>query len=123
MCQRYWLNLPGPAVFRPVLSEWLTRQPGGATRNSASCRIFLVYRIAVELAEQGIAVFFGPVGQMGDEGFDLLTGCFAEGLGPAEVDRVELDEVGIQNSQSQGAVVIQVQWLALLASAGVVCQH
>ena len=38
--------------------------------------------IAVELAEQGIAVFLGPVGQVGDEGFDLLAGGFAEGLVP-----------------------------------------
>ncbi len=43
---------------------------GGATRNSASCCTFLVRRIA----EQGIAVFLGPIGQVDDEGFHLLAG-------------------------------------------------
>ena len=34
--------------------------------------------VAVELAEQGIAVFFGPVGQVLDEVLDLLAGCLAQ---------------------------------------------
>ena len=33
---------------------------------------------------------------MGDEGFDLLSGGFAEGLGAAEVDGVGLDQVGVE---------------------------
>ena len=33
---------------------------------------------------------------MGDEGFDLLAGGFAEGFGAAEVDGVGLDQVGIE---------------------------
>ena len=69
---------------------------GGATRSSASCCTFLIYGIAVELAEQGIAVFLGPVGQVGDEGFDLFAGGFAEGFGAAEIDGVGLDQVGIE---------------------------
>ena len=52
--------------------------------------------IAVELAEQGIAVFLGPVGQVGDEVFDLLTSRFAEGFGAAEIDGIGLDQVGIE---------------------------
>jgi hypothetical protein len=44
----------------------------------------------------GVAVFFGPIGQMGYEPFDLLTGGFAEGLGTAEINGVGLDEVGIE---------------------------
>ena len=39
----------------------------------ASSSTFLAAEIAVELAEQGIAVFLGPIGQMGDEVFDLLA--------------------------------------------------
>jgi len=31
-----------------------------------------------------------------DEGFDLLAGGFAEGLGTAEIDGVGLDEIGIE---------------------------
>jgi hypothetical protein len=37
---------------------------GEETRNSASCCTFLVAEIAVQLAEQGIAVFLGPVSQV-----------------------------------------------------------
>jgi hypothetical protein len=31
-----------------------------------------------------------------NEGFDLVTGSFAEGFGTAEVDGVGLDQVGIE---------------------------
>jgi hypothetical protein len=58
--------------------------------------LFLCSRIAVELAEQRVTVFLGPVGQVGDEAFDLLAGGFAEGLGAAEIDGVGLHEVGIE---------------------------
>jgi hypothetical protein len=53
---------------------------GGGIRNNASCGTFLIVGIAVQLAEQGIAVFLGPIGQMGDEGFDLLASGFAKGF-------------------------------------------
>ena len=53
-------------------------------------------RIAVELAEQGIAVFLGPVGQMLHEVFDLVAGGFAKGLYSAEISRVGFDQVGIE---------------------------
>jgi len=62
-------------------------------------RTFLRSGIAVELAEQCVAVFLGPIGpigQMSNKAFDLLAGGFAEGLGAAEVDGVGLDQVGIE---------------------------
>jgi len=59
-------------------------------------RTFLGSGIAVELAEQCVAVFLGPIGQMSNKAFDLLAGGFAEGLGAAEVDGVGLDQVGIE---------------------------
>src|SRR4029077_15140965 len=89
-------DAPGPGRSRPERSESPKRPPDGATRNGASCCTFFVWWITIELAEQGIAVFLGPVGQVGDEGLDLLTGSFAEGFGAAEVDGVGLDEVGIE---------------------------
>ena len=52
--------------------------------------------IAVELAEQGIAVLLGRVGQLLDEGFDLLAGGVFEGLGAAEVDGVGFHQFGIE---------------------------
>jgi hypothetical protein len=33
---------------------------------------------------------------MSDEGSDLLTDCFAEGFGAAELDRVGFDVIGIE---------------------------
>ena len=48
------------------------------------------------MAEQGIAVFLGPVGQVGDEAFHLLTGGLPKGLGAAVVDRIGLDQAGIE---------------------------
>jgi len=44
--------------------------------------------IAVQLAEQSTAVLLGPVGVVGDKGFDLLARCFAQSLRTAEVDRI-----------------------------------
>ena len=58
--------------------------------------ISLCAEIAVELAEQGIAIFFCPIGEVSNEAFDLLTGGFAEGFGAAEIDGVGLDQVGIE---------------------------
>jgi hypothetical protein len=48
------------------------------------------------LAEQGVAVFLGPVGQVGDEVFDLLTGRITQFLSPTEIDRVRLDQARIE---------------------------
>jgi hypothetical protein len=48
------------------------------------------------LAEQGIAIFLGPVGQVSDEALDLLLGRVAQGLYATEVGCVRLDRVGIE---------------------------
>jgi len=47
------------------------------SRSSASCRTFFGWQIAVELAEQGVAVFLGPVSEVGNEVLDLLAGGLA----------------------------------------------
>src|SRR5207253_9442348 len=62
----------------------------------ASCGAFFRPHIAVELAEQGISVFLRPIGQMLDEILNLLPSCFAQGLRPAEVSRIGLDQSGIK---------------------------
>src|SRR4029077_14809798 len=54
----------------------------------ASCGTFLVLSAgggAFEVAEQGIAIFFGPIGQVLDKVFDLLAGSLAEGLNAEKV--------------------------------------
>ena len=53
-------------------------------------------RVAVELADQSIAVLLGPVGQLLDEVLDLFPARLSEGLRSAEVDGVGLDEFGIE---------------------------
>ena len=59
-------------------------------------RHLLSAEIAVELAEQGIAVFLSPVGQVGDEVFDLLASGLAQCLDAAEIGRVRLDQGGVE---------------------------
>ena len=48
------------------------------------------------MAEQGVPIFAGPVGQVSDEVFDLLTGGFPKSLGAAEIDGVGLDQVRVE---------------------------
>jgi hypothetical protein len=48
------------------------------------------------LAEKGIAVFLSPIGEMGNEGFDLLARGFAQGLCAAEVDGVGFHQFCIE---------------------------
>ena len=50
--------------------------------------------IAVQLAEQGIAIFFGPVGQVRDEVFHLFTGGIAKSLHAAEIGGIALTRLG-----------------------------
>jgi hypothetical protein len=53
-------------------------------------------RNTIELAEQRIPVFLGPVSQMRDERFDLFPRDFAQGLYTAEVSCVRLDQTRIE---------------------------
>jgi len=91
------LDPPGPGTSRPERNEWLIHQLDEETRNIVSCGTFLIITgIAVQLAEQGVAVFFGPVCQMRYKAFNLLTGSFAESFGAAEIDGVGLHQIGIE---------------------------
>src|ERR1022692_3577700 len=53
-------------------------------------------RVAVELAEQAIAVLLGRIGQLLHEAFDLLTSGIFQGFGTAEVDGVGFHQLGIE---------------------------
>ena len=48
------------------------------------------------MAEQGIAILLGPVGEVLDEVLDPFTGGLPKCFHPAEVSRVRLDEVRIE---------------------------
>ncbi len=52
--------------------------------------------VAVELAQESVAVFLGPFGQPLDEVLDLLSASLAERLRAAEVDGVGFYEFGIE---------------------------
>ena len=49
---------------------------------AVSCGTFLATEVAVELAEQPVAIFGGPFGQIVDEGFDLLSAGIPQGFTP-----------------------------------------
>src|SRR2546426_6314904 len=52
---------------------------------SASCCTFFRSEITVELAEQGVAVLFSPVGQMNYKSFDLFTLRFTQSFDSAKI--------------------------------------
>jgi hypothetical protein len=85
-------------------------------------------RVAVELAEQSIAILLGPFGESFDKVLDLLPTSFPERLGTAEVDGVSLYEFGIElvladdlakavADLGASAVAVRVLWRELLARA------
>ena len=66
--------------------------------SGVSCGTFLLFarQVAVELAEQRIAVLLRPIGQVQDEILDLLAGSLAEGFYAAKVGGVGLHQSGIK---------------------------
>src|SRR5207302_7845728 len=64
--------------------------------SAASSGTFFRAEIAVELAEQGIAVLLRPLSQLSDEVLNLLASGVAQSLGPAKISRIGLDQVGIE---------------------------
>ena len=61
---------------------------GGHERSWSLRRLFFPTGIAVELTEQSIPIFFGPVGQVRDEVLDLVAGGIPKGPNPTEIGRV-----------------------------------
>src|SRR5580692_10275609 len=54
------------------------------------------FGIAVELADEPVAIFGGALGQMADEGFDLLSAGIPQGGGSAVVSSIGLHQASIQ---------------------------
>jgi len=52
--------------------------------------------IPVELAEQGIAISLGPIGEVSDEVLNLGAGGFTETLHATEIDGIGLYELAIE---------------------------
>jgi len=62
-----------------------------------SCDLLLLrLRVAVELAEQGIAVLLSPLSKLLDKAFDLFASGFFQTLRSTEVDRIGLDQDEIE---------------------------
>src|SRR5207248_6935063 len=83
-------------IIHPGRSRWPTDRQDGGSRNSASCCTFFRREITVELAEQSVAVFFSPFGQMNYKSFDLLTLRFTQSFDSAIIRGVGLHQVGIE---------------------------
>src|SRR5438105_3572380 len=89
-------RLGGNARRRKLTSEQrreIARKAAQTRWSGGSCEPFLAAEIRVELAEQCVAVFLGPVRQVRDKAFYLLAGGFAASPDVAEIDGVGLDEV------------------------------
>jgi hypothetical protein len=56
----------------------------------------LRFGIAIELADQSVAIFGGAFGQIVDEGFDLLSAGITQGGGSAVVGGIGLDEGSVE---------------------------
>src|SRR5579872_2088700 len=85
---------PGTDHHEPV--RWCTDQLRAGPECGVSCDTFFLSEIAIELAEQGVAIAFGPFGEVGDEAFDLLAGGLAERLHATEISGVGLDQSRIE---------------------------
>src|SRR5208283_2123756 len=85
-------------------------------------------RVAVELAEQGIAVLVGPVGQLLDEVLNVFVASVSERLRTAEVDGISLYQFWIKlvlaNDLAEAvphlgasavSIAIRILWRKLLA--------
>src|SRR5207249_8755920 len=86
----------GRGIIRQARSRWPTDPRDGGFRSSVSCCTSIGWQIAVELAEQGIPIFFGPVSEMSNEVFDLLSGGFAQSFDCAKIRRIGLHQIGIE---------------------------
>jgi len=72
-------------------------RPGASFQNSGGSRsTFFVRRIAILLAEQGIALFRSTFGKMGHKFLDLLARGLAQSFGAAEFDRIRLHQFSIE---------------------------
>ena len=77
-----------PGVFTVCLRSCGLVECGGSRATS----FLLLSGVAIELAELGITVLLGPVGQVFDEILHLGPGGFLQRLGAAEIDRVAFHE-------------------------------
>src|SRR4029077_19905934 len=62
----------------------------------ASWSNLLRFGIAVELADEPVAIFGGALGKIVDESFDLVSASISEGGGPAIIGRISLHEASIE---------------------------
>src|SRR5439155_26549194 len=77
-------------------SQWPSDLQDGDFRNRASCRTSFGWQITVQLAEQGIAVFLGPVTEMGNEVLDLLAGSLTQSFDSAKIRGITLHQIRVE---------------------------
>ena len=77
----------------------------------------LRFGIAVELADQPVAIFGGALGQIVDEGFDLISAGISQGGGSAVVGGIGLHEASIELvlANQQAEAVAEARLAVLVA--------
>src|SRR5579864_7189584 len=91
-----WLVALGRERFRLESDRQHSDRRRAGLRSGVSCGTVFLDGIAIELAEQGIAVFFSPICKVRDEVFHLLASSIAKSLDSAEVGRIRLDQSGVE---------------------------
>src|SRR5579859_4084821 len=91
----------GPAgcerrTIHPECRSLQTDRPGASLESAASCHTFLRRHVAVQLAEQGIAILLGPVSQVLNEVLDLLACGVTQSSHSAEIDGIGLHQIGVE---------------------------
>ena len=82
------------ADHRELATQQIDRRRAGLGCGVSRCTFFCT-EIAVELAQESIAILISPISQMRDEGLDLLASGFPKSFDPAEVGGVRLDQGGV----------------------------
>ena len=75
------------------------------------------FGIAIELADQPVAIFGGALGQIVDEGFDLISAGISQGGGAAVVGGIGLHEASIELvlADQQAEAVAEARLAVLVA--------
>src|SRR5579885_943656 len=89
-------ELPVPAVDRREDCWRQSHQRRVSLRSGVSCDTGLLAQVAVEWAEQGIAIAIRPIGKVHNKILNLLASGFAKTLNAAEVGCVGLDQRGVE---------------------------
>src|SRR5579864_1859717 len=91
-----WLAALGRERLRRESDRQHSDRRRAGLRSGVSCGTVFLDGIAVELTEQGIAIFVGPIGQVCDKILDLFARCFPKRFHAAEISGIKFDQIRIE---------------------------